>query len=138
MLETESGKPWQEWNLKKNEDGSYCVIPHHAPAKGLDHLGGRPVAGAKIDLWANNPGDRHLEWIIKPLAGTMPRSPPRRRIPIQDVRCARHQTRRHSQRRAEGLHVFEQHDFSGDRPASDGLHPRPVRRIAAGVRLRQD
>jgi gluconolactonase len=61
VLETESGKPWQEWNLKKNEDGSYCVIPHHASAKGLDHLGGRPVAGAKIDLWANNPGDRHLE-----------------------------------------------------------------------------
>jgi gluconolactonase len=71
VLETESGKPWQEWNIKKIDDGSYCLIPRHAPAKGLDHLGGRPVAGAQIDLWANNPGDRHLEWIIKPLAGTM-------------------------------------------------------------------
>ena len=71
VLETESGKPWQEWNLKKNDNGSYCLIPRHAPEKGLDHLGGRAVAGAKIDLWANNPGDQHLEWIVKPLAGTM-------------------------------------------------------------------
>jgi gluconolactonase len=71
VLETESGKPWQEWNLKKNENGSYCLIPRHAPDKGLDHLGGRPVAGAKIDLWAHNHGDQHLEWIVKPLAGTM-------------------------------------------------------------------
>ena len=70
VLETESGKPWQEWNLKKNENGSYCLIPRHAPEKGLDHLGGRPVAGAKIDLWENRPGDQHLEWIVKPLAGT--------------------------------------------------------------------
>ena len=72
VLETDTRKPWQRWELKKNEDGSYCLIPRHAPTKGLDHLGGRPVAGAKIDLWTNNPGDRHLEWIIKPLAGTMP------------------------------------------------------------------
>ncbi len=72
VLEADSGKPWQEWSLKKNDDGSYCLIPRHAPEKGLDHLGGRPVAGAKIDLWTNNPGDTHLQWIIKPLAGTMP------------------------------------------------------------------
>ncbi len=54
VLETESCKPWQEWNLKKNENGSYCLSPRHAPEKGLDHLGGRPVPGAKIDLWTNN------------------------------------------------------------------------------------
>ncbi|MGP0064680.1 MAG: RICIN domain-containing protein [Isosphaeraceae bacterium] len=72
VLETDGGKPWQEWNLKKNEDGSYCLIPRHAPDKGLDHLGGRPVPGAKIDLWTNNPGDTHLQWIIRPLTGTMP------------------------------------------------------------------
>jgi gluconolactonase len=71
VLETDSGKPWQQWTLKKNDDGSYCLIPRHAPEKGLDHLGGRPVAGAMIDLWANNPGDPHLEWIIRPLAGTL-------------------------------------------------------------------
>ena len=71
VLETESGKPWQEWNVKKNDDGTYTLVPRHAPEKGLDHLGGKAVAGARIDLWTNNPGDRHLEWIIKPLAGTI-------------------------------------------------------------------
>lgn len=89
VLETDSGKPWQEWNLKKNDDGSYCIIPHHALSQGLDHLGGRPVAGAQIDLWTNTPGDRHLEWFIKPLAGTMPsaaagaaESPPGAYVPL--------------------------------------------------------
>jgi len=71
VLETESGKPWQQWAIKKNDNGSYCLIPKHAPEKGLDHLGGNPNPGAKIDLWSNNPGDQHLEWIIKPLAGSV-------------------------------------------------------------------
>ena len=56
VLETESGKPWQEWNLKKNENGTYCLIPRHAPEKGLDHLGGRPVAGSKDRLVDEPPG----------------------------------------------------------------------------------
>ncbi len=72
VLETDQGKPWQEWKLQKNAGGSYCLIPKHAPEKGLDHLGGKPAVGAKIDLWTNNPGDQHLEWIVKPLAGSMP------------------------------------------------------------------
>jgi gluconolactonase len=71
VLEIERGEPWQEWNIKKNENGTYTLVPGHAPEQGLDHLGGKPVAGARIDLWTNNPGDRHLEWIIKPLAGTI-------------------------------------------------------------------
>ena len=72
------------------------------------------------------PGDPHLEWIIKPLAGTMAAVAPRyRRISAQHLRSARNQTRRHSQRRTEEFHLFEQHDFSGDRSASDGLHSRP-------------
>jgi gluconolactonase len=70
VLETESGKPWQQWEIKKNDNGSYCLIPKHAPDKGLDHLGGKPSSGAKIDLWTNNSGDPHLEWLIKPLAGS--------------------------------------------------------------------
>jgi enterochelin esterase-like enzyme/sugar lactone lactonase YvrE len=71
VLETDSGKPWQEWTLKKNDNGSYCLVPRHEPEKGLDHQGGKPVAGAKIDLWTNNAGDQHLQWIVKPLAGTL-------------------------------------------------------------------
>ncbi len=70
VLETESGRPWQQWQIKKNEDGSYCLVPAHAPRQGLDHLRGDPRPGARIDLWTNQPGDPHLRWIIKPLAGT--------------------------------------------------------------------
>ncbi len=70
VLETESGQPWQEWALTKNDDGSYCLIPKHAPKRGLDHFAGKPVPGARIDLWKNKSGDPHLHWIIKPLAGT--------------------------------------------------------------------
>jgi gluconolactonase len=70
VLEAESGKPWQLWEIKKNENQSYCLIPRHAPDKGLDHLGGKPSPGARIDLWTNNAGDPHLEWMIKPLAGS--------------------------------------------------------------------
>ncbi len=72
VLETDSGKPWQRWSLDRNENGTYCLVPGHAPAMGLDHLGGNASVGARIDLWSNRPGDPHLEWIIRPLAGTLP------------------------------------------------------------------
>jgi gluconolactonase len=74
VLETDMGQPWQEWSLKKNENGSYCLVPKHAPEQGLDHLGGVPTPGTKIDLWTNKPGDQHLEWFIKPLAGAPPQA----------------------------------------------------------------
>ena len=107
VLETESGKPWQEWSLKKNENGSYCLIPQHAPEKGLDHLGGKPDPGAKIDLWTNSPGDPHLQWIIKPLAGTLGRGRQRRRRDAaQFLRSARNQAGRDSQRRTQEFHVL--------------------------------
>lgn len=71
VLEADSGRPWQRWSLRKNvEDGSYCIIPSHSAEKGLDHLGGKPTPGATIDLWTNNPGDPHLHWLIRPLAGS--------------------------------------------------------------------
>jgi sugar lactone lactonase YvrE/enterochelin esterase-like enzyme len=70
VLETDKGQPWQEWSLQKNENGSYCLVPKHASEMGLDHLGGKPNPGAKIDLWTNTPGDQHLQWLIKPLAGS--------------------------------------------------------------------
>jgi gluconolactonase len=70
VLETDRGQPWQQWALSKTENGWYCLIPRHAPEKGLDHLGGNPKPGAKIDLWTNTPGDPHLEWMIMPLAGS--------------------------------------------------------------------
>ena len=70
VLETDKGQPWQEWALQKSESGTYCLIPRHAPEKGLDDLGGNQKPGTRQDLWTNTPGDTHLQWIIKPLAGT--------------------------------------------------------------------
>ncbi|MCX6909397.1 MAG: RICIN domain-containing protein, partial [Verrucomicrobia bacterium] len=70
VLEKDGGQPWQLWALTKQENGSYSLTPKHAPALGLDHLGGKPNPGAKIDLWTCKTNDQHLQWFIKPLAGT--------------------------------------------------------------------
>jgi enterochelin esterase-like enzyme/sugar lactone lactonase YvrE len=71
VLETDRSHPWQLWSLKKNENGSYCLIPKHAPDKGLDDFGGHREPGSRQDLWTNTPGDPHLQWLVKPLAGTV-------------------------------------------------------------------
>lgn len=83
VLEADRDRPWQRWSLSKNDDGSYCLIPAHVRGMGLDHLGGDPNPGAKIDLWENRPGDRHLHWFIRSLAGSpavavggVPETPP--------------------------------------------------------------
>ena len=70
VLELDKGQPWQQWGLSRNEDGSYCFVPGHAPGQGLDHFGGKPIPGARVDLWTNAPGDQHLRWQIRPLAGS--------------------------------------------------------------------
>lgn len=71
VLETDKGQPWQRWMLKKNENSTYSLIPKHAPDKGLDDFGGRQEPGARQDLWENSPNDPHLQWQVKPLAGTL-------------------------------------------------------------------
>lgn len=71
VLEVDSGQPWQEWKLNKNDDDSYSILPRHIAGMGLDHLGGKPVPGAQIDLWSYKPGDQHLNWFIRPLAGSI-------------------------------------------------------------------
>lgn len=70
VLEPENGEPWQLWALSKKENGSYNLVPKHAPDKGLDLLGGNKSPGAKVDLWQNSGNDQHLQWTIKPLAGS--------------------------------------------------------------------
>lgn len=70
VLEADQGKPWQEWEVKKNDNGTYSLLPSHAPDKGLDDFGGKQVPGAKQDLWTYVASDQHLQWLIKPLAGT--------------------------------------------------------------------
>ena len=71
VLEEDRGEAWQLWNLKKNENGSYTFIPKHAPDKGLDDFGGHREVGSRQDLWINSPGDAHLMWYVRPLAGTL-------------------------------------------------------------------
>ncbi|SFI15806.1 RICIN domain-containing protein [Planctomicrobium piriforme] len=70
ILEKKVGKPSQFWSLVKHENGTYALLPKHAPQQGLDHFGGNPSPGAKIDLWTYNAGDSHLQWWIRPLAGS--------------------------------------------------------------------
>ena len=70
VLETDQGQPWQLWRIEKSDVGTYSLIPKHAPDKGLDDLGGNASPGARQDLWTYNPKDTHLQWVIKPLAGS--------------------------------------------------------------------
>ena len=70
VLEKDNGQPWQLWSLTKHENGSYSLTPKHAPERGLDDNGGKQNPGAKIDLWSYNANDQHLQWFIKPLAGS--------------------------------------------------------------------
>lgn len=69
VLEPEAGKLWQRWILKSSANGCVSLLAAHAPSKGLDDLGGATTPGFKQDLWDYHPGDEHLEWVFKPLAG---------------------------------------------------------------------
>ena len=70
VLAKDRGEASQRWSLTKHENGSYSLIPKHAPEQGLDHFGGKREAGAKIDLWTYTANDVHLQWFIRPLAGS--------------------------------------------------------------------
>ena len=70
VLEKDNGQPSQLWSMKKQDDGSFTISPKHAPDKGIDDQGGKTEPGSKIDLWDNRPGDKHLHWFIRPLAGS--------------------------------------------------------------------
>jgi sugar lactone lactonase YvrE/enterochelin esterase-like enzyme len=76
VLEADKGAPWQLWSIRKNESGNYNLIPKHAPEKGLDDNGGKKEPGSRQDLWALSPKDQHLQWMIKPLAGSAIASAP--------------------------------------------------------------
>jgi enterochelin esterase-like enzyme/sugar lactone lactonase YvrE len=70
VLETDRGQAWQQWAIKKHENGTYSLHPKHAPDQGLDDLAGKQTPGTRPDLWAYKPRDAHLEWMIRPLAGS--------------------------------------------------------------------
>jgi len=70
VLEADHGQDWQLWAIRKHENGFYSLLPKHAPDMGLDNLSGSQTPGAPQDLWSYNPRDTHMQWIIRPLAGT--------------------------------------------------------------------
>jgi len=70
LLAKDNKSDAQLWSITKNDDGSYSMEPKHAPGMGLDHFGGINEPGAKVDLWQHKPGDGHLKWFIRPLAGS--------------------------------------------------------------------
>lgn len=69
VIESDAGQLWQRWSVTNNADGSVSLLAMHAPAKGLDDFGGGDKPGARQDLWDYHPGDEHLHWVLKPLAG---------------------------------------------------------------------
>ena len=70
VLEKDNGQPWQLWAMKRQDNGSYTISPKHAPDKGIDDNGGKSAPGSKIDLWQNSGKDQHLQWFVRPLAGS--------------------------------------------------------------------
>jgi len=70
VLEKDAGKPSQLWVLTKRENGAYSLTPKHAADMGVDLFGGKQNPGAKVDLWTINAKDPHLQWFIRPLAGS--------------------------------------------------------------------
>ncbi len=70
VLEKDRGEPSQRWAIAKHENGSYSLIAKHAPEQGLDHFAGKREVGARIDLWSYRADDVHLQWFIRPLAGS--------------------------------------------------------------------
>lgn len=70
VLDADRGAPWQRWALRRHDNGSYALTPSHAPALGLDDFGGKSDPGSRIDLWTYQAADPHLQWFIRPLAGS--------------------------------------------------------------------
>ncbi len=70
LLSKDNKSDSQLWSLTKQDNGSYAIEPKHAPGMGLDHFGGKKEVGAKVDLWQHKAGDQHLQWFVRPLAGS--------------------------------------------------------------------
>lgn len=142
VLETESDKPWQLWKLTKHDSGAYSLTPKHAPALGIDDNGGKQNPGAKIDLWTYNPKDQHLQWFIKPLAGsgvaqTAPDAGPKYQPPAikpEDIRAGEIKQFRFTESKVfpgtvRDVTVFIPAQYDGKQPAcvyvkTDGFNPR--------------
>lgn len=142
VLEAESDRPSQLWSLTKHANGSYSLLPKHAPGQGLDHLGGKQTPGAKIDLWTYNANDAHLQWFIRPLAGSgiaeptvdakARYEPPQ--IKPEDIRLGETRQFRFTESKifpgtVRDVTVFIPAQYDGSRPAcvyvkTDGFNPK--------------
>jgi sugar lactone lactonase YvrE/enterochelin esterase-like enzyme len=133
VLETASDKPWQLWTIKKNPNGSFSLIPKHAPEKGLDDFAGSKDPGARQDLWDYHADDEHLQWQLKPLEGaTWPASagdinrPPAPKGTIKEFAFEESVIFPGTKRSG---HVFIPTQYDGTKPAcvyvrQDGYNPR--------------
>ncbi len=130
VLEADEGQPWQQWALKKNEDGSYCLIPKHAPARGSTISAASRARAPGSTSGRTSPAISTCNGSIKPLAGTA-WPPAGVETPAEHLRPARDQARSRAQGRDQGLHVLEQRDLPGHGPAGHGLHPGAIRRLAS-------
>ena len=69
-LEPDKGEKSQRWTLIRRDNGGYSLEVASAPGMGMDHFGGNATPGSKVDLWKDTGKDSHLQWFIRPLAGT--------------------------------------------------------------------
>jgi hypothetical protein len=148
VIETDNGSPEQWWTLNKNESGSFSLSPKFAPKMGIDDNGGKQDPGSKIDLWIHNPNDQHLQWTIKPLAGSglataaasaedlgpggKPYAAPE--IKPEDIKEGRIETFTFTESKVfpgttRGVTVFIPAQYDGSKPAcvyvkTDGYNPR--------------
>ena len=70
VLQRDRGEAWQRWKSVRHEAGSYSLIAGHAAEQGLDHFGGVRESGARVDLWTYRADDVHLQWHVRPIAGS--------------------------------------------------------------------
>jgi len=69
VLETGRGQAVAAMDDHESCERAMSLLAMHEPTKGLDDLGGHEEPGSKQDLWEYHPGDEHLQWVLKPLAG---------------------------------------------------------------------
>jgi len=143
----------QLWSLTRQDDGSYTLVAKHAPGQGLDHFAGNPEPGARVDLWTNAPGDRHLRWFIRPLAGSGPpaaEAAPRYAAPDvrpEDVREGAIKTLRFTESRVypgtvREVTVFVPAQYDAARAAcvyvkTDGYNPREKQLLETMIATRE-
>lgn len=145
----------QLWSITKNDNGSYSMEPKHAPGMGIDHLGGKKEVGAKIDLWTHHKNDAHLQWFIRPLAGSGIAEAKRDDAPKytqpaiapKDIQQGRIETFQFTQSKifpgtVREVTVFIPAQYDGSKPAcvyvkTDGYNPREKANLELAIATKE-